>query len=510
MRFSVVVLILSSACGRGDLPFEEVDAGEVDVGVQVDGGAQLDGGAEVDAGGPDDAGDAGSPVDAGLTPDAGAVVDAGLPTVVCERSSGSTSAPLDVSGLVDGQIGRCEVATLPDGGPVIAGRDTYRVVYRTTTVLVADGGVTVVPLAASGLVVIPARPATEERPVLANTHGTTGLLPSCGPSRALHFDSRVVFDELATAAPDAVVVVPDFVGLGVDSALRSPDAAHTVTAPFFPFNRLTPMANVSHPYVSIEGEGRATIDLVRATRQFPSAGVGSSPKWLVLGVSQGGHAALATGEVWSHGYGADTRLRGVLAGAPGALFENTAFVENDLERVLTPMVVVGLSLEAREVSPARLFTSQALAGFGSTAGRQCVSPNAIVEWVTTMNLSLTGAPLFRIDPLSDAPTRAALHRNSPGFEATTVPVFIGQTTGDPFIDPRRTALLVELERTTNAGRVTACVYPGTNLGQPWLLRAQNHDTFSFMFSGPAACTDPAGRPTAATARSFVASQLAAP
>lgn len=443
-----------------------------------------------------------------------AASDAGLSRspVVCGPSTPSVYAPLEVADLVDGQIGRCELATLPDGGAVTAGRDTYRVVYRTTTLVTVDGGTTELPVAASGVISIPSTPAgTEARPILANTHGTTGLLTGCAPSRGLQFDSHVVFDELLVAAPNAVVVVPDFTGLGADSTLRSPDLAHMVTSPIAPFNRLAPMANVSHPYVSIEGEGRATIDLVRAARQLPNAGVGATPKWLVLGVSQGGHAALATGEVWSRGYGADTRLSGVLAGAPGALFENTDWVEHDVERILTPMVIIGLSLEFRGVSPARLFTSQALAGFGSSAGQQCLNASTLLSWVTTMNTSLVGVPLFQVDPLGDPATREALHQNSPGYQPASVPIFIGQATGDPFVDARRTALLVELERKTNPGRVTACVYPGENLGQPWLLRAQNHNTFAFMFAEQAAsCTDSAGQPTATTARSFVAAALAVP
>ena len=75
------------------------------------------------------------------------------------------------------------------------------------------------------------------------------------------------------------------------------------------------------------------------------------------------------------------------------------------------------------------------------------------------------------------------------------------------IDPRRTARLVEQERRTNPTSVTSCLYPGQNLELSWLARANNHDSFTAMFSdqtrASAKCKDGLGAEVTTDAVSLV-------
>ncbi len=93
-------------------------------------------------------------------------------------------------------------------------------------------------------------------PVVAWAHGTSGIASPCAPSR------------LPQVPPDwdvaGVRVATDYIGLG-------------------------PVGEI-HPYLSAAAEANAVIDSVRAAGQIADAHAGTC--WLVVGHSQGGHAAL--------------------------------------------------------------------------------------------------------------------------------------------------------------------------------------------------------------------------
>ena len=68
-----------------------------------------------------------------------------------------------------------------------------------------------------------------------------------------------------------------------------------------------------HPYLIGLSEARAVLDSVRAARQLPDAAAGD--RFAVWGHSQGGHAALFTGEQ-AASYAPELKLVGVAAAAP--------------------------------------------------------------------------------------------------------------------------------------------------------------------------------------------------
>jgi acetyl esterase/lipase len=137
----------------------------------------------------------------------------------------------------------------------------------------------------TGMVVAPreALPRVPRR-VIAWTHGTWGTATSCAPSSSPRF-----FE--ATPAMDAVrsgyvVVAPDYPGLGSAGP---------------------------HPYLVGTATARSVLDAVRAAQGIPGAGAGK--RFAVWGESQGGHAALWTGQL-ARVEGDGLSLVGVAAGAP--------------------------------------------------------------------------------------------------------------------------------------------------------------------------------------------------
>lgn len=444
-----------------------------------------------------------TPVNPGEPPDP----DPEIIPVTCGAPTDSFYTPVaPTTPEESGQVVACEF--LEDSAQV-EGYTGYRVKYRTSTLIHEAGQETEVAKVATGLVFVPDEEAIGPRPILANTHGTTGLIANCAPSQNGSFDRSLLLQGLRTVVPGAVVVVPDFMGLGLDDGDRPPDANHSLTDPLNVFTTIRPLQKISHPYPSLEGEGRATIDLVRAARFLPNANTGLSPRWLVIGQSQGGHAALATGEVFSRGYGAELELVGVVAGAPGSELDSGAFIEPDIKRILIPMTLAGLSIEWRDLRASTYLSNQALGAFHHTVGSQCLTSGNVINWVSTFSTYLfPNHPTTRVDLESDPLVLEVLQRNTPGYFPTNVPIFIGQITGDPFVDHRRTEILVERLRELNPGKLTFCLFPGENLDQLWPARVGNHNAFAAMFASDAAargaCHDDSG-PVQTDALTFISS-----
>lgn len=171
--------------------------------------------------------------------------------------------------------------TLVSSTPVAgapAGASAYRIVYRTTT---GRGA----PAQATGIVIIPNAPPRGGRDTVAWTHGTTGIADACAPSA-----NSWRFSIIAGLAPliqrGYIVVAPDYIGLG---------SAGT------------------HPFLVGDDTAHAVLDAVRAAREAPRAS--ASGRFVVWGESQGGHAALWSGQL-ARAYAPELRLVGVAAAAP--------------------------------------------------------------------------------------------------------------------------------------------------------------------------------------------------
>jgi hypothetical protein len=137
--------------------------------------------------------------------------------------------------------------------------DLYRLEYRTIDAQQQ-------PTIASGLVAVPDDHARTSI-VISFTHGTEPSR-SGGPSRALEIDNNFgIVPALAYASAGFVVSEPDYLGLGTGLGL--------------------------HPYMDVPSETTATLDMLRAARQFTEQQQRRlARRALVTGFSQGAFAAL--------------------------------------------------------------------------------------------------------------------------------------------------------------------------------------------------------------------------
>ncbi|WP_181762977.1 lipase family protein [Rhodococcus spelaei] len=194
------------------------------------------------------------------------------------------------------------VASVPTGGATAAAQGTltssrplpagWGGADRAWYVEYVTDGPTGAPANTSGAVLLPAGTAPAGGwPVIAWDHGTSGLGRDCGPTSKPNAgpDEEITRTLLGRGY---AVVVPDYVGLGANA--QSP-----------------------HPYLQTRTEAAATVDLMRAARSVTGD---LAPRWAVAGVSQGGHAALATGNMATK-RAPELDFRGTAALAPATNIE---------------------------------------------------------------------------------------------------------------------------------------------------------------------------------------------
>jgi hypothetical protein len=135
---------------------------------------------------------------------------------------------------------------------------SFKLTYITSNI---HGDTTI----ASGFLAVPDSSGCDSMPMVAYTHGTV-LNKSNVPSA----NNAEAFFTKIFASTGAAAVAPDYLGLGVDEGL--------------------------HPYLHASSEATATIDLMRAAKEFlkDSLNVNCTKETFITGNSQGGHAAMAT------------------------------------------------------------------------------------------------------------------------------------------------------------------------------------------------------------------------
>ncbi len=252
------------------------------------------------------------------------------------------SEPVEMTGPLDGVSG-------------------WRILYRSTA---ADGR----PEVVSGIVLVPEGPAPEEgRPVVAWAHGTTGIADRCAPSTT----GNLFYDDYGAEGrrlvdQGFVVAATDYHGLGTPGV---------------------------HTYHHSEELARATIDSVSAAHDLEEAGP-LSPRWAVVGHSEGGLAALAVDER-SQDMPPELDYRGSVVAAPTPRLEDVAplmFVVEGrgygvllLEAVaevapeLAPPVALGAEAAGREALLTHGCWEEAVPGYDDIPPDQMLASPAIGE-----------------------------------------------------------------------------------------------------------------------------------
>ncbi|TDC69579.1 triacylglycerol lipase [Actinomadura sp. GC306] len=169
----------------------------------------------------------------------------------------------------------------PFGRSPVQDVTSWQVLYRSENV---HG----TPIAVSGMVLVPTKAWTGKgpRPLVSYAVGTRGLGDSCAPSytltTGLDYESLLIIDALNKGW---AVAVSDMEGLGTPGG---------------------------HTYEVGRSQGKAVLNMARAARRLPAAGLGDAPV-AVWGYSQGGTSAGWAAEL-AGSYAPDLPIKGVFAG----------------------------------------------------------------------------------------------------------------------------------------------------------------------------------------------------
>jgi acetyl esterase/lipase len=288
----------------------------------------------------------------------------------------------------------------PQAGGSVDKARAYRIIYRST-------GMNGEPIAVSGAVLFPDTPTPRiKRDVVAWAHPTTGVAERCAPTLLPDLSGTIAgIDEMLGRG--FVIAATDYAGLGGQGM---------------------------HPYLIGVSEARAVLDSVRAARQLPDAAAGH--RFAVWGHSQGGHAALFTGEQ-AAGYAPELQLVGVAAAAPATYLSELFRADRGSVggNSLTAMVILSWSTIFDIPVDSVVLPS-------ATSAYKSVAQSCIEKITELLRLQEVEAPLQRaflkVDPTTVEPWRGIMEKNTPGQQPAGAPVFILQGTADDLVRPQIT------------------------------------------------------------------------
>jgi len=289
---------------------------------------------------------------------------------------------------------------LEGGGPGMGGNgDAFRILYRST-----DPSGRPIPVSAAIYIPNGAAPAGG-RNIIAWAHPTSGVMPPCAPS-LMPDVGGMMWNLPNMISQGYIVVATDYPGLGTDGI---------------------------HPYLIGESEARSVLDSVRAARALPNTG--ASNRFAVWGHSQGGHAALYTGEVAAR-YAPELKLVGVAAAAPATYLVELFDADEATSQDLVAMSVLSWT-RLENIPVANVVEPPAMPAFEATA-RDCIESVSEFEKIERDESPLKSGEFLKVDPAKAEPWKGIMARNSPGQAPAGAPVFIAQGTADTTVRPEIT------------------------------------------------------------------------
>ncbi|PCE45170.1 triacylglycerol lipase [Acinetobacter baumannii] len=270
-------------------------------------------------------------------------------------------------------------------------------------------------------------------PIVVWAHGTTGVADACAPNKAALADStKDLISKLLAAG--YVVVAPDYEGLGTPGI---------------------------HPFLNVKSEAFSITDAVVAARNYLSQrNLLTSKKWVTVGHSQGGHAALGAAQYASR---AQLDYKGTVAVAPASnlgsiLVDGEAQVANapiDIKigtyaqlDTYTALVTAGIRNTQPSFDYGQVFTSQ-ISSIAAQAENLCSGPlygafyEGMSNYAKDHNGTLDGftrtQPNFMAVPL----VKTFLEKDSQPLQVkVTTPIIIYQGIADPTVPKLATDLLI--------------------------------------------------------------------
>ncbi|WP_375037989.1 alpha/beta fold hydrolase [Acinetobacter sp. RW6] len=270
-------------------------------------------------------------------------------------------------------------------------------------------------------------------PIVVWAHGTTGVADACAPSKAALADStKDLISKLLAAG--YVVVAPDYEGLGTPGI---------------------------HPFLNVKSEAFSITDAVVTTRNYLlQRNLLTSKKWLTVGHSQGGHAALGAAQYASR---AQLDYKGTIAVAPASNL-GSILLNGELEAAsasvyekkaiytqldaYTALVVAGIRNTHPDFDYRQVFT-ESISRIAQEAEGFCYEPlaanfNATMQvYIATHGETLDGymrtQPNFMAVPL----VKTFLEKDSQPLQVkVTTPIIIYQGQADTTVPKLATDLLI--------------------------------------------------------------------
>ncbi len=258
----------------------------------------------------------------------------------------------------------------------------------------------------TGMVIAPDGPAAgPPRRVIAWTHGLVGISDRCAPS--VGDGNFTVIPALGEAIRQGyVVVAPDYPGLGSAG---------------------------EHPALVGVSEGRSVLDAVRAVRGIPEANAGT--RFALWGESQGGHAALWSGQIWS-GYAPDLQLVGIAAIVPPTDLPRNFAEGSDMRARALLTAYLGTSWSRYYDVPMTVLGTKSVQGVMTRlADNNCVQFDAKPKLGTIIGIVIAQRAIRNLDLGSKQPWGRLMRENSPSPAAIPVPALIMTETGDVIVAP---------------------------------------------------------------------------
>jgi len=270
-------------------------------------------------------------------------------------------------------------------------------------------------------------------PIVVWAHGTTGVADVCAPSKtALADTTKDLISKLLAAG--YVVVAPDYEGLGTPGI---------------------------HPFLNVKSEAFSITDAVVTTRNYLlQRNLLTSKKWLTVGHSQGGHAALGAAQYASR---AQLDYKGTIAVAPASNL-GSILLNGELEAAsasvyekkaiytqldaYTALVVAGIRNTHPDFDYRQVFT-ESISRIAQEAEGFCYEPlaanfNATMQvYIATHGETLDGymrtQPNFMAVPL----VKTFLEKDSQPLQVkVTTPIIIYQGQADTMVPKLATDLLI--------------------------------------------------------------------
>lgn len=258
----------------------------------------------------------------------------------------------------------------------------------------------------TGMVIAPLQPTPAgSRKTLAWAHGTWGVAQKCAPSQASNFFA---------ATP------------GLKQAI---DRGYTVVAPDYPGLG----SAMPHPYLVGISTANAVLDAVRAARSIPRAGAGR--RFVVWGESQGGHAALWTGQR-AAAYAPDLTLVGIAAAAPPTDMPQNLSAGGDPSIRAFLTAFTAYSWNQHFAAPLSTLGNRSTQGIITRlAQNNCIMLGAKPRLGTMLGVAVLRRDLKNVDLGRIQPWAGIARANSPSSRNPGVPMLIAQNPKDVIVSP---------------------------------------------------------------------------